>query len=1103
MERSNSVTTPNTCMKTTIRQKLFLISLTFLAGNGLLGYALYESNLKLLESEKWVQHTEQVINQSVSIQSLSKDMETATGGFVITKDKSFLETLYTSQKTVFVYLKQLRSLTADNPGQQKRVDSLNSYMQSYLEFSLKTVEIRKRQKLGSAMAYTAVKQGSHYTNRILQITLALRQEEEDLLKVRKQANKLSVAAFNRLSKAMFISLSGFTILLLIAISKYLYQSKEKGKRAEELVVANDELSFQNNEKEKRAAELVIANEELSYQNKEREKRAAELAIANEELSYQNGEKEQRAAELLIANQELLYQNKEKGARAAELLIANRELLYQNQEKENRAAELVVANDELLYQNQEKENRAAELVVANDELLYQNQEKENRAAELVVANNELSYQNSEKESRAAELAIANKELLYQNNEKGKRAAELAVANEELLYQNDEKEKRASELNKANRLYAFISQINQNILHLKDEEALFHNACRIAVEFGTFKIAWIGLLDSTNKKIAGIYQLGIPVEDIKQFKKVPLQTNGPLEYVLRTGRYYISNDILNEPELQGWKPLAVKQGICSCMILPINRAGKIIGTFNLYAAELNFFYKEEIALLEGLAWDISFALETFEKEKAHKKIQEQIIQNEKRFRVLIEKSADIITLSTAEGKLIYVSGSIKRCLGYSAKELLNTSVFNIIHPDDHPVSFENRDKLLQTPGKSFYYRHRRLHKNGSWIWCEGTLTNMLHEPGIYALVANFKDISERMLAEKNLLNSESSLKAAQTIAHIGNFAINLLDNSEVWSDQMYQILGVKKKPAPPAVPFSTFIHPDDLYAAREAFKSLRNASMDYRMVREDGAVRYVNSEWRFEFDKNKKPIGLNGVLQDITERKLAEIERTKMANDMMIRNAELEQFAYIISHNLRAPVANIIGASDAFNDPDLSLEDKDMLSKGINISVMKLDNVVKDLNHILEVKGEINDTKEIVHFSGLADDIKASIQHLVDKYGIEIKYDFSEISEFLTLRAYLYSIFYNLITNSIKYRRQQAHCIIEIKSCLEKNKLKIIFTDNGIGIDLEKNGGDVFGLYKRFNTNIEGKGMGLFMVKTQVEALGGKISLKSAENAGTEFTIEFEI
>lgn len=243
------------------------------------------------------------------------------------------------------------------------------------------------------------------------------------------------------------------------------------------------------------------------------------------------------------------------------------------------------------------------------------------------------------------------------------------------------------------------------------------------------------------------------------------------------------------------------------------------------------------------------------------------------------------------------------------------------------------------------------------------------------------------------------------------------------------------------------------------------------------------------------------QRTIELALANEERTKMVSDLMLRNMDLEQFAYIISHNLRAPVVNIIGASSVLNDPGLSLDDKEMLIKGINISVMRLDDVVKDLNHILQVKGDINETKEIVHFSTLVEEIKFSIQNLVNKYNIEIKYDFSAIDGFLTLRGYLYSIFYNLISNSIKYRRKEIPSIIEVKSSLVNNKLELTFSDNGMGINLKKSGDLIFGLYKQFHNTAEGKGLGLFMVKTQVEALGGKISVQSLENVGTEFKIEF--
>jgi signal transduction histidine kinase len=145
---------------------------------------------------------------------------------------------------------------------------------------------------------------------------------------------------------------------------------------------------------------------------------------------------------------------------------------------------------------------------------------------------------------------------------------------------------------------------------------------------------------------------------------------------------------------------------------------------------------------------------------------------------------------------------------------------------------------------------------------------------------------------------------------------------------------------------------------------------------------------------------------------------------------------------------------------------------------------------------------VYFSELVADIQLSIGNMIAEEQFAIVSDFSEVNEFMTTKSYLYSIFYNLISNSIKYRKTDVNSYIKIKSNLINNSLFLTFEDNGLGIDLDKKGDQIFGLYKRFHFHIEGKGMGLHMVKTQTEALGGKISVKSEVNKGTTFIIEFE-
>jgi len=119
-------------MKINLTYKLLTITLIVLAGNGLLGFAFYKINQTVLVSEHWVQHTDEVLNASASVLAMSRDMETASAGFVITQDRSFLDPLYTAQKTIFNSLLRLRKLTLDNPRQQKRIDSLEADLKNGL-----------------------------------------------------------------------------------------------------------------------------------------------------------------------------------------------------------------------------------------------------------------------------------------------------------------------------------------------------------------------------------------------------------------------------------------------------------------------------------------------------------------------------------------------------------------------------------------------------------------------------------------------------------------------------------------------------------------------------------------------------------------------------------------------------------------------------------------------------------------------------------------------------------------------------------------------------------------------------------------------------------
>jgi light-regulated signal transduction histidine kinase (bacteriophytochrome) len=255
-----------------------------------------------------------------------------------------------------------------------------------------------------------------------------------------------------------------------------------------------------------------------------------------------------------------------------------------------------------------------------------------------------------------------------------------------------------------------------------------------------------------------------------------------------------------------------------------------------------------------------------------------------------------------------------------------------------------------------------------------------------------------------------------------------------------------------------------------------------------------------DDGNENIGFILAFNNITERKISDLERDRITADLVQRNRDLEQFTYIVSHNLRSPVANILGLSNLINSADFDVNDHQEVKTGLATSINILDQMIIDLNQILQVTGNVNEKREEVMFSYLVEDINLSLHELIESENVTVTYNFNAVQGITTIKSYIHSIFYNLILNSIKYKRSHVKPSIAIFTRKNEGKLEILFKDNGKGID-EKNFKNLFGLYKRFDTSVQGKGMGLFMVKIQVETLGGKISVQSELGFGTTFKVEF--
>lgn len=229
-----------------------------------------------------------------------------------------------------------------------------------------------------------------------------------------------------------------------------------------------------------------------------------------------------------------------------------------------------------------------------------------------------------------------------------------------------------------------------------------------------------------------------------------------------------------------------------------------------------------------------------------------------------------------------------------------------------------------------------------------------------------------------------------------------------------------------------------------------------------------------------------------------ERTK---DLVEYNQQLEQFAFITAHNLRAPVARILGLGNVLEFACKSYEDEKSIIGKLIFATKELDTVVKDLSAILDSRK--NNISLITDVS-LQEElrlIKENLEKEILETNAEIEADFSKAPLIRTLKPYLDSILINLIGNAIKYRHLERRPLIRIKSEIVENQFCLTVSDNGIGMDLSSYKEKLFTLYSRFHDHVEGKGMGLYLVKTQVTALGGKIEVESEIDNGTTFRILF--
>lgn len=255
-----------------------------------------------------------------------------------------------------------------------------------------------------------------------------------------------------------------------------------------------------------------------------------------------------------------------------------------------------------------------------------------------------------------------------------------------------------------------------------------------------------------------------------------------------------------------------------------------------------------------------------------------------------------------------------------------------------------------------------------------------------------------------------------------------------------------------------------------------------------------------DEQGNVFAICGVSTDFTDEKRAQIEQEILSTQLQRKNQQLLNFAHITSHNLRSPVSNLNSLLWLYKESQTN-EEKALLFEKFEIVIQNLSQTLNELVDALKIQEDTSKEREVLEFEDVFKKVKESMIGKILETEAVVSYNFVKAPTIEYPRLYLESILQNLLSNSLKYRSPLRTPVIHAETFLEGENIVLHFKDNGLGIDMGRHKDKLFGLNKTFHRHEEAKGVGLYITKTQVEAMGGSISALSEVNKGTTIIISF--
>lgn len=297
-------------------------------------------------------------------------------------------------------------------------------------------------------------------------------------------------------------------------------------------------------------------------------------------------------------------------------------------------------------------------------------------------------------------------------------------------------------------------------------------------------------------------------------------------------------------------------------------------------------------------------------------------------------------------------------------------------------------------------------------------------------------------------------------------------------------------------------NDIKKLAEALKKKEEFTFEALNHRKNNEEYWVNFTMIPITNKDNQHSHWISIQRDISVEKEREKEREQLISELTQNNKDLKQFSYITSHNLRAPLSNLTGLLNLIEDIPIENNDLKEIINGFSKSTGLLNETINDLVKVIIIKDSPSIEKEEIEIREVFENVFNQLSFLISLKKPIIKMDLDKAEKLNINKSYFESILLNLMTNSLKYMDNKRQLKINISSRNVGNTTIINFKDNGIGIDLNRNKDKIFGLYQRFHDYPDSKGLGLYLVKSQVESMGGTINVESEVGIGTSFKIIFK-